>query len=93
MRHCTRALVSCGSAITALTHATCVCLFLRSRPHSALWPAEPALLRADIVKVLADIRRLMGAAVDPVAILVSQPRMVLSMADAGMASALDVEGY
>jgi hypothetical protein len=53
---------------------------------------EPAFLKADIRKVLSDIRRLLGPNVDAVATLITQPRMVLDM-KAGMGSALDVEGY
>ncbi|GFH17798.1 uncharacterized protein HaLaN_14502, partial [Haematococcus lacustris] len=42
--------------------------------------------------VLASIERLMPAA-DSVGVLVAQPQMVLDMEQAGMGSAIDVEGY
>ncbi|KAL6764794.1 hypothetical protein V8C86DRAFT_2470316 [Haematococcus lacustris] len=58
----------------------------------ALVDAEPMLLKADLAKVLASIERLMPAA-DSVGVLVAQPQMVLDMEQAGMGSAIDVEGY
>ncbi|MEW5314397.1 MAG: hypothetical protein WDW38_005903 [Sanguina aurantia] len=54
--------------------------------------AEPAVLTADLHKVLAHCRRLLPDE-DPVRVLVTRPQMVLDMQEAGMPSALDVEGF
>ncbi|GFR50955.1 hypothetical protein Agub_g13275 [Astrephomene gubernaculifera] len=52
---------------------------------------EPHLLRVDIGNVLGNCRRLMPGT-DPVKLLVSQPQMVLTAVEAGLSSAMDVEG-
>jgi len=58
----------------------------------ALVDLEPMMLKADLDKVLANIRRIMPGH-DPVAVLLAQPAMVLDMQQAGMDSAVDVEGF
>lgn len=58
----------------------------------ALVDAEPHMLKADLDQVLASIRRIMPG-VDAVGVLLAQPHMVLDMGQAGMDSALDVEGF
>ncbi|PNW82420.1 hypothetical protein CHLRE_06g278150v5 [Chlamydomonas reinhardtii] len=52
---------------------------------------EPHLLHVDIGVVLLNCKRLMPN-MDPVQLLVSQPQMVLTAVEAGLSSAMDVEG-
>ncbi|KAG2492319.1 hypothetical protein HYH03_009270 [Edaphochlamys debaryana] len=52
---------------------------------------EPHLLYCDIGAVLANCERLMPGT-DPVRLLVTQPQMVLTAVEAGLSSAMDVEG-
>ncbi|GIL75622.1 hypothetical protein Vretimale_15148 [Volvox reticuliferus] len=52
---------------------------------------EPHLLYCDINQVLYNCRRIVPGC-DPVKLLISQPQMVLSAVEAGLSSAMDVEG-
>ncbi|PSC74085.1 ATP-dependent zinc metalloprotease FTSH mitochondrial [Micractinium conductrix] len=52
--------------------------------------AEPMLLRADIQKVLAELRRLVPGK-DPVSVLLADPSGVLDMQSAGLKASLEID--
>lgn len=57
----------------------------------ALLEREPMLLRSDLPRLMSELARLMPAA-DPIALIISDPQLVLDMDAAGMPSTLELDG-
>ncbi|KAF5840096.1 hypothetical protein DUNSADRAFT_17831 [Dunaliella salina] len=57
----------------------------------ALVDLEPQIMKVDLNEVLQNIRRILPNR-DPVPVLLAQPQMVLDMQQAGLPTAMDVEG-
>ncbi len=53
---------------------------------------EPMVFSADVPRVLADVKRLLGSRMDPVKYFVANPRQVLDMQQGGMPSSAETGG-
>lgn len=50
---------------------------------------EPMVFKADLSRVLADVRRLLGSDVDPVKYFAANPRQVMDMQQGGLHSSAE----